>query len=114
MNEYAIGNFVLNGGLVVLVCCLVKKCVNGMETTIANNKKELAESTKQTTTELKDAIHENRDEYRDTSQRIFDLIKELSDHVAVANGRTAKLEGEVKTQRELCRRRRHTDLEAMS
>lgn len=113
MNEYVIGNFVLNGGLVVLICFLIKKCVSGIEKTAETNRKELTETNARTTTELKDAIRENRDEYRDTSTRIFDIIKELSDHVATANGRTAKLEGKIYTQMAICHER-HGDREVES
>jgi hypothetical protein len=113
LNEYVIGNFVLNGGLVVLICFLLKRWVNGIEKTAETNRKELAKTTAKTTDELKNAIRENRDEYRDTSQRISDLIKELSDHVATANGRTAKLEGKIYTQMAICHER-HGDREVES
>lgn len=113
MNEYVIGNYIFNGGLVLLVCFLLKRWVNGIEKTAETNREELAETTAKTTTELKDAIRENRDEYRDTSTRIFDIIKELSDHVATANGRTAKLEGKIYTQMAICHER-HGDREVES
>jgi hypothetical protein len=68
-------------------------------------KKRLAEFTAQTTQELKNAIHENRDEYRRSSSEIKDSIDKLSAHVATANGRTGKLEERIAVQIALCKQR---------
>jgi hypothetical protein len=68
-------------------------------------KKHLAEFTAQTTQELKNAIHENRDEYRRSSSEIKDSIDKLSAHVATANGRTGKLEERIAVQIALCKQR---------
>lgn len=68
-------------------------------------KKRLAEFTAQTTQELKNAIHENRDEYRRSSSEIKNSIDKLSAHVATANGRTGKLEERIAVQIALCKQR---------
>lgn len=69
------------------------------------NKNRLAEFTAQTTKELKDAIHENRDEYRQSCAEIKLSIDKLADHVATANGRTGKLEERIAVQIALCQQR---------
>lgn len=68
-------------------------------------KNRLAEFTAQTTQELKDAIHENRDEYRRSCAEIKLSIDKLSAHVATANGRTGKLEERIAVQIALCKQR---------
>lgn len=68
-------------------------------------KQRLAEFTAITTKELKDCIHENRDEYRVSCGEIKDSIDKLSAHVATANGRTGKLEERIAVQIALCQMR---------
>jgi len=68
-------------------------------------KRRLAEFTAITTRELKDCIHENRDEYRRSCGEIKDSIDKLSAHVATSNGRTGKIEERIAVQIALCQLR---------
>lgn len=117
------GSLAINGSLALAVVYFGKKWMLGVEKTAEKNRnelseqtcatrKELAEFTAKTTADLKDAIRENRDEYRLKSTEIISSINKLADHVATANGRTTKnelahvcLEGEVKAMIKLCAER---------
>ena len=116
MDNFVVGNMVWNAGLVGVAGLLIKKWMSGVERgreanakAIAINDKEVREKieavTQQIASEIKIAIHENRIEYARQSAEINRSIKDLADHVAVANGRTAKLETKVTTQIALCQER---------
>jgi len=99
MNEYNVGNIILNAGLVGIIVFFGKKWINNVEATAESNRKE-----------INDLIHENRDEYREGSRQIIESIKELSDHVATANGRTGKLEARISVIEAVCKERHNENL----
>lgn len=116
MDNFVIGNMVWNAGLVAVAGMFVKKWMKDVETGRETNataikandkdlRERLAKVTERTTSEIKEAIHENRVEYARQSGEIKESIDKLSDHVAVANGRTSKLEAKVATQIALCQER---------
>lgn len=104
-----VGSLVLNTGLVGAVLFFGKKWMSKVEQTAETNRVELATYTAKTHDELKQCIRENRDEYRFTANEIKESIDKLSDHVAVANGRTGKLENRIDVQVALCRERMKRD-----
>jgi hypothetical protein len=100
-----------------------KKAAEGVEKLRKVTADELAETTKQTaitlekinanmTRELRDAIHENRIEYKEQCVEILKRLDDVNAHMLIANGRTAKnelmivkVEGCLKTQMALCKQR---------
>lgn len=109
MENFVIGNMVWNGALVGSIVYLVRKWMNGIEATAEKNRQELAASTAITSEELKVAIRENRDEYRESSDKIINIINKLAEHVAISNGRTSKLENRIEVQVALCQERNRRD-----
>jgi ABC-type lipoprotein release transport system permease subunit len=102
----------INASLATAVMYFGRKWMNGVEKTAEKNRMELAKHTQQTNEDLKAMIRENRDEYKDKADSIIESLNKLSDHVAIANGRTSKnevaitrLEGELHTQVTLCKAR---------
>jgi len=104
-----VGSLVINGGLVGAVLFFGKKWMSKVEQTAESNRVELAAYSAKTHDELKQCIRENRDEYRFTANEIKESIDKLADHVAVANGRTGKLENRIEVQVALCAERRKLD-----
>jgi hypothetical protein len=102
IDGYIIGNAAINMGLVGAVLYFGKKWMASVETTAILNRNELKKDIKDNHDELKKEIKENCDEYKHGSERITASIEKLSEHVAIANGRTAKLEGKIETQEKLC------------
>lgn len=94
MNEYNVGNIILNTGLVGIIVYFGKKWINNVESTAEHNRKEIS-----------DLVHENRMEYREGSRHIVESIKELSDHVATANGRTSRNEARLSVIEAICKER---------
>lgn len=116
MDNFVIGNMVWNAGLVAVAGFFVKHWMSQVENGRKINaekidedaqwtREQLSKTNERTTREIKEAIHENRMEYARQSSEIKESIDKLSDHVAVANGRTAKLETKVATQIALCQQR---------
>ena len=116
MDNFVIGNMVWNAGLVAVAGFFVKHWMSQVEDGRKINaekidedaqwtREQLSKTNERTTREIKEAIHENRVEYARQSSEIKESIDKLSDHVAVANGRTAKLETKVATQIALCQQR---------
>jgi cytochrome c556 len=66
-------------------------------------RQHLAQVTDKTSREIKEAIHENREEYRLHSTNIKESIDKLSDHVATQNGRVSKIEAELREQVAACK-----------
>lgn len=127
-------SFGLNGGLITVAGFFIKKYLDRLEERgnanaegVAEAKKkaaeELARVTEHTavtlekynakiTRELKEAIHENKMEYKEQSLEIIRRLDDVNAHMVIANGRTAKneiaivrVEGAVKTQIALCKQR---------
>jgi exonuclease VII large subunit len=100
-----------------------KEAAEEVESLRKETARDLAEITKQTastleklnmrmTKELQDAIHKNRLEYKESSMEIIKRLDAVNTHMEIANGRTAKnelmivkLEGCLKTQKEICKQR---------
>jgi len=120
MDSYIFGNIAMNVALVGAVVWFGKRWMVGVERTANENRKDMFAHTEQTRTDLatltahttedlKTAIRENRDEHREKSKEIIDELKILSNHVAVANGRTSKLENKIAVQVALCEDRNKRD-----
>jgi hypothetical protein len=99
MNEYNVGNIILNAGLVGIIVFFGKKWINNVESTAEINRKEIS-----------DLVHENRVEYQKGSKDIIASIKELSDHVATANGRTSKNEARISVIEAICKERHNENI----
>jgi len=116
-SAYLIGGMAWNAALVAVAGFFIKRWMSTMESranTNANNiarqsewvSKELAGFAATTIDDLKESIKENRTEYNRRADTIIQSIDKLSDHMAIANGRTAKLEGRLETQIKVCEERR--------
>lgn len=116
-SVYIFGNMAWNAGLLAVTGYFVKQWMGKMDKRADVNaeniakqaditRQELAQFTATTTAELKESIGENRIEYNRRADSIIQSIDKLSDHMATANGRTAKLEGKLDTQLKLCDERR--------
>lgn len=114
-----LGNMAWNAGLVAVAGYMVKQWMTKIENrTDANavniaqqtetTQKNLAQFTATTVKELKDSIKENRVEANSRADTIIQSIDKLADHIAVANGRTSKLEGKLAMQLKLCDERRRS------
>jgi gas vesicle protein len=115
-GSYLIGGMAWNAGLFAVAVFFIKRWMNAMEVKANVNaeniakqsdwtSKELAKFTATTTEDIKDVIRENRAEYNRRSDSIIQSIDKLSDHMAIANGRTSKLEGRLETQIRICEER---------
>lgn len=114
MEGYIIGNFVINGTLLAIAVFFIRHWMNLVEDRARANamqikendvqtRKHLAEVTARTTREIKEAIKENRVEYREQSGEIKVSIDKLSAHVSIQNGRVGKLEMALSEQVAACK-----------
>lgn len=114
MEGYIIGNFVINGTLLAIAVFFIRHWMNLVEDRARANamqikendvqtRKHLAEVTARTTREIKEAIKENRVEYREQSGEIKGSIDKLSAHVSIQNGRVGKLEMALAEQVAACK-----------
>lgn len=113
-NVLANGSVIL--GSVSVNVYLLKKWMNTRETAEINLRKEMINTTtkitedlsakhKEATEEIKDKIAENKTFYSISYDKIEKGIDRLVEQQRIANGRTGKLEGIVKTQIALCKER---------
>jgi hypothetical protein len=103
MENYVIGNVIVNAGLLAVAVFFIRHWMNLVEDRARINAMMIRENNISTRQELKEAIHENKAEYKSQSSEIKASIDKLSEHVATQNGRVGKIELELKEQVAACK-----------
>lgn len=103
MENYVIGNVVINSLLLAIVVFGIRHWMRLVEDRARTNAMRIEETAHETKMEIKDAIAENRYEYRQQSSEIKQSIDKLTDRVGLQNGRVGKLETTLAEQVAACK-----------
>jgi len=123
VDNIVIGGVVVNGFLFALVAFFVQRWMNRVEADriedraevrriaeevsarAENTAKSVADKTAMTAQDIKDRIEANRTFYATTFSDMKCSIDKLTDRVGIQNGRVAKVESDLKVQRQVCEER---------
>lgn len=102
LDNFVIGNMVWNAGLIGVVGFFIRKWISNIENTTKEASKELIKTAKELRTETKETAKELAHDTAEAAEVLNSKIERIYVELKTANGRTAKLEGEVIGQKALC------------
>lgn len=101
----AIGTVAWNTGLVVIAGELTRRWMNGQEKKQEDNQRAIKDAADRQADDLKDTETEHRKEIKEGQAFLSENLTRIYEQLRIANGRTAKIEGELETIKAVCSER---------